>query len=94
MDRKVVFPLADGVKAHANKKIKKNNAATNLFTEGLATTIFILYVYFTTDVLAKYVFAPILRETKEFILIVVVVLFLLLNYVINHKDIRKRFLHV
>lgn len=92
MDRKVVFPLADSVKRQANKRIKKG-IVTTLFMDGTATTIFLAYCYFTTDVLAKYVFIPVLREMKEFLLVVVVVLFLILSYIINNRDTRRAFLH-
>ena len=93
MDKKIVFPLADGVKAHARRRIRKHNALTNLFSEALATIIFLLYVYFLTDVVSKYIFQPILTGMKDFILIVIIVLFLGVNYIINNKEIRRRFLH-
>ncbi|MBW3020288.1 hypothetical protein KY334_03250 [Candidatus Woesearchaeota archaeon] len=92
----VVFPLADLVRSKSNKGIKKikNTKKVNLFakysSEGLATLIFVIYCYLGTYVLAEYIIAPVLRRTKNILLITLIALFFVLSYVINNKIIRDK----
>ena len=94
----VVFPIADKVKYKARHKIREIGESRIVYnlskyaSEGLATIIFLLYCYLGASVLAEYVFAPIMFKMKNFILIVVIVLFFLISYFINNKEFRDMFM--
>lgn len=96
MNRYVVFPVADLVRARTHRKMVKMNkgypSVAKYLSEGLATAIFVLYCYLGSSVLAEYVFAPILSRMRSFLLIVVIILFLVVSYVINTKTIRNQFM--
>jgi hypothetical protein len=93
--KEIALTMTDRVKETAHSKIKsytyktKYSGLSKYFSEWIATSLFLLYVFFGTTVLAEYVFAPILFKFKEVIVLVCIALFLVANYVMNDKELRK-----
>lgn len=93
------FALADAIRERSARKLREFGQKTNLkkvetygakyFSEFLSTFIVLAYCYLGTIILARYVFAPILTSLKDILLIVVIVLFLVISYAVNTKNIRK-----
>ncbi|MBU0615219.1 MAG: hypothetical protein KJ601_03940 [Nanoarchaeota archaeon] len=92
INRYIVFPVADGVKGKAHKHLKKHGNWGKYISEAAATLIFILYCWFGSVILATYIIAPILNRARDFLILVLLGIFLLVSYVINFQ--RKRFLKV
>jgi len=99
---KFIFPIADFVKFKVFKHVgllyeKKGitswwaKASRKYVSEALATALVVLYCYSGSVVLGIYVLEPVFQRWKSFISIVVIVLFLMANYVINNSRMRKRF---
>jgi hypothetical protein len=93
LNRKLVFPVADMVKWKAHETVSQTRASrfSKYAAEYSATIIFILFCYLGSQVLSDYVIYPILNNLKNMITIVVLVAFLLMNYVLNNLQMRKRF---
>jgi len=100
--KRIMLTFADKVKGKTHEKIKnygkerKNKAfekyISKYISEILATTIFLLYVFLGTKVLAEYVIGPILLRLQHIILIITLVIFFLISYTINTKRVRKKFM--
>lgn len=96
VNRKIVFPFADGIReaVQANFRSLRRSGwrmvTLKYLSEGLATAIFILYCYLGSRILAEYIFEPIMLRLKAYILIVVILLFLIINYIINDVNLRSR----
>ena len=99
---RMIFPAADFVKFKIFKHVgtlyeKKGikswwaKASRKYISEATATLLVILYCYSGSVVLGIYIFEPIFQRWKSFISIVVLVMFLMSNYVINNSRMRKRF---
>lgn len=99
---KMIFPLADYVRhglarsiniLYEKKEIKSKFAkhVRNYLSQAFATLLFILYCYIGGDIFGTYVIAPILQRWQGIILIVVIIMFLMLNYLVNNERMRKRF---
>lgn len=94
--RTMVFPLADFVKGRTHQTIKKVKVPLipKYLSEGLATAIFIIYCYIGSGFLSEYIFEPILLKLKDYILLICLGLFLVVSYLINTKNVRRRFMKV
>jgi len=99
---KMVFPLVDYIKLKLSNAIenvyekegirsKFAKLIRKYFLQWFATVMIILYCYIGYEILGAYVIEPILQRWKAIILIVIIVLFLLLNYIVNNARMRKRF---
>ncbi|MDP1695410.1 MAG: hypothetical protein Q8L29_00680 [archaeon] len=80
-----------GIKEFGKKRNSKviQGGATFL-SKSIATTIILIYCYFGTTILAYYIFAPILTSLREFLLIVIIMIFLVISYIVNEKRVRER----
>ncbi len=100
VNKNFVFPFADYIKSKSHTSIKKSKThqkapwSTKILSESLATIIFLLYCYLGASFLAEYIFAPILGNLRQIILLVVIGLFFLISYIINNKTIRNKFIKV
>lgn len=90
INKNIVFKITDSAKKHTHKKLKKRKIVAKYVSEGIATIIFILYCYFGTVVVARYIIQPIFIRAQAFLLLVVIGVFLLISFMINEK--RKVFL--
>ena len=101
---KIIFPIADFIKyefargidiVYERKKIKAQTTWARLVrkysSETLSTVLVVFYCYVGYEILGIYVIAPILERWKSFITIVVIILFLIVNYLVNNPKMRKRF---
>jgi F0F1-type ATP synthase assembly protein I len=99
---KIIFPLADFIKYKFAKEItnlyeKKGiksawaKSARRYFSEAFATVLVIVYCYLGYAFLGVYFIEPILQRWSAVILLVVIVLFLMLNYLVNNTRMRRRF---
>ncbi|MCX8158800.1 MAG: hypothetical protein N3D20_00695 [Candidatus Pacearchaeota archaeon] len=98
---KIVFPVADFIKyklfkglgvIYEKKEIKSRVAKyfQRYFSEAIATILVICYCYFGYYILSEYVLEPVLRRWQAIILLVVIGLFVGMNYLINNKKLRKK----
>jgi hypothetical protein len=99
---KIIFPIADFIKykfakeitnLYEKKGIKSSWAkhARKYLSEAFATILVILYCYLGYAFLGVYFIEPILQRWRAVILLVVIVLFLMLNYLVNNTRMRRRF---
>lgn len=93
LNRKLVFPVADMVKWKAHETVSRTSASrfSKYVAEYSATAIFIFYCYLGSQVLSDYLIYPILNNLRNVITIVVLVAFLMMNYILNNLQMRKRF---
>lgn len=97
LHRKVIFPLSDMVREKTRAEIKnkihfkKNRLLSKYLSEGLATTIFIIYCYLGAEILTDYFFEPIIYSMRDFLILVLLGLFLGISYLLNTPKIRKIF---
>ena len=93
---KTAFAFADSLRIKTARKISEYRRSglmgvmSKYLSEGIATSVILLYVYFGTTVLANYVFAPILLSLKNIILPVLAVVFLIISYIVNVRSVRDR----
>lgn len=98
VNRRIVFPLANQVKKRTQNKVRNIGKSASweitakYASECLATLIFVLYCYLGSYVLAEYIFIPVLQRLKEFLIPVLILLFLLISFVINTDKMRKKFM--
>jgi hypothetical protein len=96
----IIFPIADSVRIKTHKKMSKTKThekvpwLSKYLSEGLATLVFISYCYLGASVVAEYIFAPIMFKLKNFILPIVIILFVLISVLINDKVARKKLMKV
>lgn len=83
------FKMADAIKESAHRNMKTfGDSLARFASESAATVIILIYAYFGTTVLAEYVFSPILFKLREYLLIWIIIIFLLISWVVNNKGIR------
>jgi hypothetical protein len=98
---RMVFPLTDYIKylisksvdlLYKEKEIKAKWAhfVKRYIAEIIATALFIVYCYVGYAILGEYVIAPILTRWQAILLPVVILLFVLANYMINSPKMRRR----
>lgn len=97
LHRKVIFPLSDRVRDKTKSEIKSRvqsrhgHLLSKYLGEGLATLIFIVYCYLGAEILAKYIFEPVISAMRNFLILVIIALFLGISYIINTPKVRKIF---
>jgi len=95
--RNIIFPVADFVKEATHAKLlgyrssERFRIFARIFSESLATAIFLVYCYIGTSILASYFFEPLLIKMQSFILLPVMILFILISYSINNFSMRRNF---
>ncbi len=98
---RIIFPITDYIKYilakfidffYQKKEIKAKWAhfIKRYFSEIVATMLFIAYCYIGYAILGEYVIAPILTRWQAIILPVIILLFVLANYMINSPKMRRR----
>ncbi len=89
---KIIFPIADTLRQKTEGKLNQTKAAafSRFIARSLAAIIFILYVWLGVFLVAEYFFEPILNRLRNFILIWVILLFLLVSYAINNTSLRRQ----
>ena len=85
INRYVVFPVADLVRDKTKHHLRHHVS----FSEGLAkimgTIIVIAYCYFGSFVLAEYIFKPIFTNARNWLVLILLGIFLLISYIINEE---------
>ncbi|MDP1728685.1 MAG: hypothetical protein Q8L27_00595 [archaeon] len=98
VNHRIIFPIADWIRENSNnklssiEKLKRRKRTIKYLSDSLSTLIFILYVYFGGVIISKYVINPILLNLKDYILILVIILFILVSYAINNLKLRRKFM--
>lgn len=95
VNEKIVFPVADFLREKTNNKLKKKVGRSKFvryFGESIATFIFILYCYFSTGFLADNFFTPLLTAFKDWIVIVLLVVFFFISLATNDRNFREKFM--
>lgn len=95
VNEKIIFPVADSLKEETHYRISrtiKHSKTTKYLSEAVATILFIIYCYFGASFLSKYVFSPILYSMREYLVIVLLVIFLLISAATNSSYFRKVFM--
>ncbi|MBW3020182.1 hypothetical protein KY334_02720 [Candidatus Woesearchaeota archaeon] len=92
INRYVIFPVADYAKGATKKRLKKHGNFAVYAGETVATLIFFLFCYLIGIVVAYYIFEPILFKSKNYLIIILIGIFILFSYIINVE--RKRFLSI
>ncbi|MFT4312864.1 MAG: hypothetical protein ACMXYA_00485 [Candidatus Woesearchaeota archaeon] len=90
----VIFPISFYLKDITFKKRRKRPTYLKILVQTVATIIFILYCYFGSVLLARFIFLPILQEFRSIILVVIILSFIGLTYILHTDKIRKKFLRV
>lgn len=91
----IILPLGDWVRKHTHRQVsnmKRVGKFSNFIANSMATIFFLLYVYFGSIIFAEYIFAPIMSNLRNYILIVVIGLFLIISYAINNLRFRTKFM--
>ncbi len=95
---KIIFPATDFirdflfVKLLGIKEAKRYKRIIRYLTEFISTAVFIFYCYLGYFILGEYIIAPVLFRLQDFILLIVIIVFLLISYVYNNKKLRRKFL--
>ncbi|MFT4325872.1 MAG: hypothetical protein ACMXYK_00015 [Candidatus Woesearchaeota archaeon] len=86
VNKYIVFPFAH--------KIKDKTKHLHTIPDILATIIFILYCYFGTVIVARYILMPILLGVRHIIVLILLGIFMHVNYIINTPRIRKKLFRI
>ncbi|MFT7616292.1 MAG: hypothetical protein ACI8Y7_001123 [Candidatus Woesearchaeota archaeon] len=91
VNKHIIFPLTDYVK-HSSRRAaakKTKTSASHWIAKSLAALVFLIYCYFGSTVLAKYIIGPILGASRNFLVIVIIALFILLAHLLDNKRLRS-----
>lgn len=99
---RIIFPVADFVKyelakgidfIYETKHIASERTWAKLLrkysSEAVATLLVIIYCYLGYEILGIYVIEPILERWKGVITIVILIMFLIVNYLVNDVKMRR-----
>ena len=101
---KIAFPIADYLKyeltkgidkVYENRNIKKRSSwaryLKKYLSEAIATVLIILYCYMGYAFLGVYIIQPLLDRWSAIITLVVIAMFLAVNYLVNSPKMRRKF---
>jgi hypothetical protein len=95
LNEKIIFPIADSLKEKAGYRMNRamgKGKSSKYIGEFVATFIFILYCYFSTSFLADYFFSPVLYAFRNWLVLVLAVIFFLISVATNSNYVREKFM--